>query len=61
MSDTPPDRRQRPEAVSVQKAAELMAVSENTILRLVQAGKLKATRIGRQWRILIVDLKRGTQ
>jgi excisionase family DNA binding protein len=50
----------RAEAVSPQKAAALMDVSESTILRLIRSGKLKATRIGRQWRIAIVDLRRGT-
>ena len=50
----------RAEAVSPQKAAALMDVSEATILRLIRSGKLKATRIGKQWRIAIVDLRRGT-
>ena len=41
-------RRPRPEAVSPQQAAALWHVSERTILRLIHAGRLKATRIGRQ-------------
>lgn len=55
MTDTP-----KAEAVGPRKAAALMDVSEATILRLIRAGKLRATRIGKQWRIAIVDLKRGT-
>lgn len=57
MSEEP---KLRPVAVSPQDAAILMAVSEATILRLIKARKLKATRLGRQWRILLTDLKRGT-
>jgi excisionase family DNA binding protein len=57
------DRRQnpRPEAVSPQRAAILMDVSESTIRRLIRAGKLPATRLGRLWRILITDLRKGSQ
>jgi excisionase family DNA binding protein len=50
----------RPEAVGPRKAAELMDVSEDTIRRLIKSGRLKARRIGRQWRILVTDLKRGS-
>ncbi len=50
----------RAEAVGPRKAAELMDVSEATIIRLIHRGQLPATRIGRQWRILLADLKRGT-
>lgn len=52
--------RVKPEAVSPQKAAALVDVSESTILRLIHAGKLKAVRYGKQWRIAIKDLRRGT-
>ena len=48
----------RPEAIGPRKAAEIMDVSEATILRLIRAKRLPATRLGRQWRILIRDLKR---
>jgi excisionase family DNA binding protein len=54
---TPPAK---PETVSPQRAAVLMAVSESTVLRLIRARKLKAIRFGRQWRIKISDLRRGT-
>lgn len=50
----------RPQAVGPRKAAELMDVSEDTIRRLIKSGRLKARRIGRQWRILVKDLERGT-
>ncbi len=49
-----------PHAVGPRKAAAIMEVSEATILRLIHSGRLKAVRIGRQWRIALDDLKRGT-
>ena len=52
-----PSPRPRPEAVSFQDAAVLWNVSERTIRRLIHAGRLKATRVGRQWRIVIADLR----
>lgn len=55
---TPP--KARAEAVSPQRAAEILAVSEATIRRLIKAGRLKAIRVGRQWRIALPDLRRGT-
>jgi excisionase family DNA binding protein len=57
------DRRRavRPEAVGPTKAARLLDVSESTIRRLIKSGKLKATRYGRQWRILLSDLRQGSQ
>jgi excisionase family DNA binding protein len=55
MTDNP-----RAEAVGPRKAAALMDVSEATIIRLIRSGQLRATRMGRQWRILLSDLKRGT-
>ncbi len=58
---TQANRSPRREAVGPQDAAALMDVSASTILRLIKAKKLKATRIGRQWRILLSDLRRGTQ
>ena len=53
-------RTTRPEAIGPRKAAALMEVSEATILRLIRAKKLPAVRVGRQWRIMIADLKRGS-
>jgi excisionase family DNA binding protein len=38
-----------------------MDVSESTIRRLILAGKLPARRIGKQWRILLSDLRQGSQ
>lgn len=45
--------------VGPQQAAQLLAVSESTIFRLIRRGKLKAIRVGRQWRIDRRDLKTG--
>jgi len=49
----------KPEAVSPRRAATIMSVSESTILRLIRSGKLRAIRVGRQWRIGLADLKKG--
>lgn len=49
------------EAVSPQRAAVLLSVSESTILRLIKSRKLPAIRVGRQWRISLADLKKGTR
>lgn len=55
------DRRVRkPEAVGPLDAATLMNVSESTVLRLIKDGKLPAVRLGRQWRILLSHLRRGS-
>ena len=53
-------RENRPEAVTPRRAAQLVDGSESTILRLIRSGKLKAIRLGRQWRILLSDLRKGT-
>jgi excisionase family DNA binding protein len=37
--------------LTVPQAAELLQVSEKTILRLIKAEKLDAQRYGRQWRL----------
>lgn len=59
MTDEPIDRR-RPALVGPKAAAALCDVSESTIKRLIKTGKLKAVRVGRQWRILVSDLRRGS-
>lgn len=53
-----PDRRAavRPETVSVQRAAIILTVHEDTVLRLIAAGKLIAFKVGRQWRIHQADI-----
>ena len=61
MPETERRAQTRAEAVGPLKAAQLMDVSESTILRQIRAGKLKAVRMGRQWRIEIRDLRKGTQ
>ena len=40
-----------PELISIREAANMSGVSERTINRLCLEGKLKAVRIGVQWRI----------
>lgn len=41
---------------TVDKVAEKLAVHSRTVLRFIRDGKLKATKVGRQWRIKKEDL-----
>lgn len=41
---------------SVEAAADRVGVHQRTILRFIQQGKLKAHKVGRQWRITAADL-----
>jgi excisionase family DNA binding protein len=44
------------ETVSVQRAAAILTVHEDTVLRLIAAGKLVAFKVGFRWRIHRSDL-----
>lgn len=57
--NTPLGRRaaDRREAVSVQRAAVLLDVHEDTIYRLIKAGKLSVLRVGRSIRVLLSSLR----
>lgn len=46
---TPPELKQL--FYSVEEAAEILRVHPNTIRNLIKADKIKAEKIGRQWRI----------
>jgi len=41
---------------TVERVAERLAVHPKTILRFIRDGRLRATRIGKSWRILASDL-----
>lgn len=45
------------EYFTVPEAAEVLAVSVQTVRRLVNSGQIPARKVGRQWRILIKDLE----
>ena len=45
------------EALSVQKLAQLLNVSQRTARRIIESGELKAHRIGRQWRVFYWDFR----
>ena len=45
-----------PSLLSVRDAAEYYHVSQQTVRRLIKAGKLKTYRVGRQIRIDLADL-----
>ncbi len=51
-----PIRSQR--AMTIRELAEYWQVSERTIKRLIDAGKLRAFKIGRQWRVHQRDVER---
>ena len=42
--------------LSIKEAAEYFKIHEQTLYRLCQSGKIKATRIGIQWRISLQDI-----
>lgn len=46
----------RPECISVQKAACLLDVHEDTILSLIRRRSLRAFKVGQRWRIHRSDL-----
>lgn len=46
----------KPEALSPERAAALLDVHPETIRREIARGRLKAFRVGAQWRILRSDL-----
>lgn len=48
-----------PELISIREAARMMNVSERTMNRLCLDGKVKAVRIGCQWRINRRALRQG--
>lgn len=43
-------------AVSLQEAADLLGVHVNTVRREIDRGNLAAVRIGRVWRIRVVEI-----
>jgi excisionase family DNA binding protein len=47
--------------VSPQRAAQMLRVSESTIMRRIWSGRLPAIRMGRLWRILLTDLRWGSK
>jgi excisionase family DNA binding protein len=43
-------------ALSITKVSRALDVSENTTRRLIRSGKLRASRVGQQWRVFRSDL-----
>ncbi len=52
MSDRP-----KPDAISPERAAELLDVHPETIRREILRGRLTAFKVGQQWRILRSELR----
>ena len=46
----------QPSYMTVNEAAAMLRVSRDTICRQIEGGKLRAFKIGRQWRIAPCDL-----
>lgn len=44
------------EALSISRVARILAVGEALVYRLILKGELPAFRVGRCWRIAVVDL-----
>jgi excisionase family DNA binding protein len=47
-----------PEFYTAKQAADILALSDRTVIRLCQTGELAGARIGRQWRIAIAEIER---
>jgi len=43
-------------ALSITKVSRALDISENTTRRLIKSGKLRASRVGQQWRVFQSDL-----
>jgi excisionase family DNA binding protein len=48
------------ELLTIPEAAARLKVHSNTVRRLIKAGELKASKVGRQWRIQASELERLT-
>lgn len=48
------------EYYTIEEVARLLKVSKDTIYREIQAGKLRAVKIGNQWRIHHSEIQRYT-
>ena len=51
---TEEEKRSRP--LNVEEVAEYLQIHPNTIFKWIKAGKLKAYKVGREWRIKRDDL-----
>src|SRR5438046_6600164 len=47
---------ERDDLLSLGEAARLLGISQRTVLRLLERGEVKATKVGRQWRFRRSDL-----
>jgi excisionase family DNA binding protein len=45
------------QVLSLQAVAERLDISDETVRREIEGGKLRAYRIGRQWRVFEADLQ----
>jgi excisionase family DNA binding protein len=49
---------QQPASVSIQEAARLLGVSDDTIRRMIKSGQLPAFKVRSQWRIRKEEVER---
>lgn len=47
-----------PDVVTLQQLAEFLQVSEQTVRRFVKAGKIKAFKLGKDWRFYKTDIEK---
>ncbi len=49
--------REKPEYINVEEVADLLRVSNQTVYNMIRDGRLKATKVGREWRFSRSDVE----
>lgn len=50
------EKDQQPEVLNVEEVADLLKVSEQTVYNMIKDGRLKAVKVGREWRFMKQDI-----
>mgnify|MGYP001042382868 FL=1 len=51
------DEKEKPELLNVKETADLLRVSSQTIYNMIKDGRLKAVKMGREWRFIRKDIE----
>ena len=51
------DEKEKPELLNVRETADLLRVSSQTIYNMIKDGRLKAVKMGREWRFMRKDIE----
>lgn len=51
------DEKEKPELLNVKETADLLRVSSQTIYNMIKDGRLKAVKMGREWRFMRKDIE----